>query len=95
MMNEYPHIATVNLTSGQVWCHDGDNFYIVIQNIDSELWNAVWLSHSNEDRGLQMFSTINEWKTNEEMIDWIEDDILIAGTGNMWRELDKWLAKEI
>lgn len=94
-MNEYPDITTVELTSGQVWCNDGDNFYIVIQNLDNELWNAVWLSQSDGDSCLQMYSTINEWKTSEEMVDWIEDDILIADTGNMWRDIDKWLGKEI
>lgn len=94
-MNEYPDITTVNLKSGQLWCHDGDNFYIVIQNSDSELWNAVWLSRSNTPNSLQMYSTINEWKTSEEMVEWIEDDILIAATGNIWRDLDNWLAKEI
>lgn len=94
-MSEYQDISDVNLTSGQVWCHDGDNFYILIQNLDTLLWNAVWLSRSDTPRCLQMYSTIKEWKSYTEMEEWIEDDILIADTRNMWRDIDKWLAKEI
>jgi hypothetical protein len=94
-MIEYPDIVTAELTSGQVWCHDGDNFYVVIQNLDTRLWNAIWLSRSVRAGCLQMYSTIEEWKTDKEMIEWIDDDILVADTGNMWRDLDKWLAKEI
>lgn len=94
-MNEYQDLTTVEIESGQVWCNDGENFYILIQNLETQLWNAIWLSRSDTPGSLQMYSTIDKWKSTAEMCDWIENDILIADTGNMWIKIDKWLAKEI